>query len=91
MGAVSRVDRIEGATAEEALLAAQSEARSVFGSGGYTGSVAEADGMRFFTFRPEGITHAEAVVLSDLAEKWGPAFVSPVLDERFVVKRGEGL
>lgn len=84
MGACDFQDRVRGKTAQEAFDAAVTNARYLYGHGGYTGTIAEKHEFRLMKL-PDGMTVDQFVIkLSDDYEedddgfnpyydKWGPA------------------
>lgn len=87
MGAEMTVDLLKGKTIQEAFTAAQRGAAYEYGSGGYTGSIAEARSHSPLRTRAVGISGREAELFLDEAEKWGPALTASRVDEATLAKR----
>lgn len=82
MGAEARVDIIKGKSAQEAFSEAVRDASYYNGSGGYTGSIAEANGYRLMREalpKGEAMRLADDLLRTDKVEKWGPAVLIPVI------------
>ena len=84
MGATDHYQTITGKTADEAFRAAQEQARYEHGSGGYTGSLAEARGYLLLRTGPllewEAMQRAQKALEDGTAQKWGPAILVPIAE-----------
>jgi len=87
MGANFGVDMIQGSTLKEAYQEAVNEAQSACGEQGYSGTIAESDGIEIchegieeFVGKIEDLETWAHEFGCDLAEKWGPALAVKIGD-----------